>query len=335
MLEICRYNSCPSPVDWDRYVEAHPEASPFLYCALPSVFHRVFGSETFFLEARRKGRLVGVVSLFGVQRFPVNVLDTFPGGVIADDDEAAGELIREIEAVRVDCGYRSYRIVESRRRPRLPGATAEHPAWVASVAAAREASIRDNDLARQIRVAEREGIAIIENPGVGDFYGAYLPAMRSHGTPPFPINLFVESVAQLGPRVSIVVAARYGMPLAGAFLLQHAQTTTVPWLGIVPEGRRLSAGALLYRGIIELAEGAGSTSVDFGLSRVSESAVAYKRRWSAVAVPRWTTVCGAPGWEGEAISSRWSEKFREAWRILPLRLTELLGPPIRRRFPMP
>src|SRR5262245_44691888 len=106
--------------DWDAYVDAHAEATGYHRSAWRGVFERALGHETLYLAATRGAKVAGVLPLVAVKSWLFgSALVSLPflnyGGVLADDDRAAGVLI---EAARAAAAERHLKYVELRHTRR-------------------------------------------------------------------------------------------------------------------------------------------------------------------------------------------------------------------------
>src|SRR4030095_3077817 len=106
---------------WDAYVTAHGEATGYHRSVWRRVFERALGHETIYLAALRGTRVAGVLPLVAVRSWLFgSALVSLPflnyGGVLADDEQAAGALV---EAARAAASERHLKYVELRHTRRV------------------------------------------------------------------------------------------------------------------------------------------------------------------------------------------------------------------------
>src|SRR5262245_16600926 len=114
--------------EWDAYVATKPEATGYHRWRWREIIETAFGHDTEYLAALRADTVVGILPLvlfrsrlFG--SFMVSVPFVNYGGVIADDEEAADELLKEAERLASRGGFSH---VELRHRERrFPGLVAK------------------------------------------------------------------------------------------------------------------------------------------------------------------------------------------------------------------
>ena len=89
---------------WDGYVEESPSGTFFHRAGWKQVIENAFGHRTFYLFARRGGRVCGVLPLTQVKSllFGNSLISNafcIHGGIVSDDGEASESL--ETEAIRI------------------------------------------------------------------------------------------------------------------------------------------------------------------------------------------------------------------------------------------
>jgi FemAB-related protein (PEP-CTERM system-associated) len=329
---------------WDRFVEAHPDASAYHAWAWRRVFERVFQHRGEYLAARLDGEIVGVLPLvvfdtwvFG--RFAVSLPFVNYGGVLATTPEAARALL---EAARGLASRDRLAHVELRHRLRRfeDLAPKRHKAAMLLPLAATADAVWngfDRKVRNQIRKAEKSGLtAMIGGPElVGDFYGVFARNMRDLGTPVYTRRLFEEVLGQFPDRARVFLVRRGETTVAAGLSYAYRRTVEVPWASSLREYRDLCPNNLLYWTIIRHAIGEGATTLDFGRSSPEDGTFQFKRQWGAEPQPLcWEYALAAQADLPD--QSPKNPKFRAAiaaWKRLPLGLATRLGPQIVRCIP--
>ena len=86
---------------WDAYVTGSPHGLPFHLSGWKDVLFRTYRYETPYLLAREGDRIVGVMPLLVIRSFLVgNAVTTLPGGLCADNEDAARLMPRVLRRYR-------------------------------------------------------------------------------------------------------------------------------------------------------------------------------------------------------------------------------------------
>ncbi len=284
---------CVAPLDdasivpWDRFVEAAPGATFFHRAGWRTVVERSFGHSCHFLQARRDGRITGVLPLVHVSSrlFGSRLISSaygVYGGPLASDDASLEALNGAAEqlAEALEVGYLEYRLrrPSSRswardsalyatfRRPLAPDPDAN----LVAVPRKRRAMIR-----KALSIALRSEL----DCGIDRFYSVYARTVRKHGTPVYPAHYFRTLLDVFGSDCEILTVVRGANPLASV-LSFHFRDEVLPYYGgVVEQGRRCAAGDFMYWEVMRRACEHGARVFDFGRSKVGTGAFAYKRIW--------------------------------------------------------
>src|SRR2546422_995394 len=184
--------------EWDAFVRASGEGSPFQLVAWKRAVERTFGLRAHYLMARENGRLVGVLPLFEARElFGRRALISVPyavyGGICATSDAARRALV---DAATVLGRKRRAAYVELRQRRDLElGLTVKqrYVAFARSISKDEE----ENALAiprkqrRMIRQGPKYGLrSAAERRHLDSVYDVYAQSVHNLGSPGFPRRLF-------------------------------------------------------------------------------------------------------------------------------------------------
>jgi FemAB-related protein (PEP-CTERM system-associated) len=331
-------------VEWDRYVEAHPDATADHLWAWRDVFHRALGHETAYLIARRKARVSGVLPLvlfrsrvFGRSAIAVPFLNY--GGVLGDDADARNALLnaatsrartfgashvelRHVDRLFESLPFRQHKLAMRRSLPPAPDAL-----W----------SAIDRKVRNQVRKAQKEGLESTIGGAdlVDEFYRVFSRNMRDLGTPVYPKHLFSETLRLLPSRARVSVVRYRGHAVAAGIAIAFRDTVLNPWASSLREYRHLCPNMLLYWTLLEHAIQSGATMFDFGRSSPGGGTHQFKLQWGASETPL--------HWEYALISRREppdqgpsNPRFERAirlWQRLPLGVANVVGPYIACQLP--
>lgn len=331
-------------VEWDPFVEQHPDATGDHLWHWRRVIETVFGHECVYLGARRGDRLVGVLPLvlfrshlFG--RFAVSMPFLNYGGILATDAEVRDALLQRAHE-RTKAFGGSHLELRHRTRQFEDRPCREHKvALTMPLPSSPEELWKtiDRKARNQVRKAQKEGVTVTAGGAelIGEFYSVFARNMRDLGTPVYPRALFEEVAAQFGDRVRVFVARHDGKAIAAAVAFSFGGTLLVPWASSLREYRHLSPNMLQYWTMMEHGISEGCGAFDFGRSSVGGGTHQFKLQWGATESPlHWEYALIAraePPDQGPA-NPRFNLAI-ETWKRLPMWMANAFGPRIVRNIP--
>jgi serine/alanine adding enzyme len=333
-----------APADWDSYVQAHAQASPYHLADRVEIGTRAFGFPAHFLCARSEsGRLTGVLPLVeqpGI--FGGRSLVSLPffnyGGILADDARTSAAL-----AAGAADWARSRRIGSIELRHDHPAALAwnerldkitlllELPASTAELSKRLGAKLRS-----QIKRAERVQPEVLFGGRelLDEFYPVFCSVMRDLGTPVYPRHFFDAVFAALGDSVQLVLIRVNGRAASGAILVEWRGRMEIPWAATLGEFRSAAINMRLYWEVLQYAVQRRCAQFDFGRSTRDSGTHRFKEQWGAKPAQlywhRWPASAVAQPAGGE------HDRFvlaTRVWSKLPLPVANWLGPRISPRLP--
>jgi len=353
-----------SEASWDAYVLNHPRGTPYHLSGWRRAIERAYGHRSYCLIAlrdpsdasdARQEDIAGVLPLIHLKH-PLfgNSLISLPfcdmGGVIADDDEAEAALVRRAIRLAHDVGCEMMELRHAFPHACLSeseGISADEQVRIITrrhkVRMLREVMPSSEELMRsfkaklrsQIRRPMKDGLYAVLGGGelIDDFYEVFARNMRDLGSPVHS-KRFIGAVSDgLPERSKFVVVYHEKKPLACGMVIGCGDTLENPWASALHEYSRMSPNMLLYWAMIEYACDSGYRYFDFGRSSPGEGTYRFKEQWGARPVPLYwdyimTGRAVAPGGE-EGRGRRIAAAF---WKRLPVPLTRLMGPPIRKHI---
>jgi len=167
-----------------------------------------------------------------------------------------------------------------------------------------------------------------------DFYRVFVINMRDLGSPVHSKDLMRHVLEVFSERSKIVVVYKSGAPIASALVTGFNEILRNPWASSDRKYAFMSPNMLLYSRMLEFACDQGYRTFDFGRSSPGEGTFKFKEQWGAVAAPLHWYVLSTAGAAPEPDDSP-AERYKLAarcWSKLPLAVTRLLGPRIRKHI---
>ena len=328
---------------WDRFVDAHPDATFFHKSAWKPVIERGFGQRVFQLAAWRSGEIVGVLPLVHLRNrlFPRALVSTafcVHGGPVARDARA----LEALDAAAVALGSRlDVQHIEYRGRP---GVGEDWTARGDLYATFRKPIDPDPDvnlkaIPRKQRAVVRKALAgdlsVTTGDDVGLFHGLYATSLRNLGTPVFSrryLQALIDGFPE--PEREIRVIRHAGTPVAGVLSFYFKDEVLPYYAGGTPECRGVGAHDLMYWTLMQDAAARGCRSFDFGRSKVATGAFAFKKNWGFEPEPlvyAYKLIRGSHVPDTTPSNPKYARAIA-AWQRLPLWLANRIGPPIAREL---
>jgi len=341
-LKVCEIDAACSG-NWNTYVHKCPDASHYHQYEWREFFSGFYRKQTFYFLASENKKVVGLLPLVRQKSlFFGDYLVSLPfvnyGGILADSDEVVRALINKASNFAESLGVSHVELREYEQRPDFPCRTDKVSMRLTLPASAEEfgktlgAKTR-SQIKRPIREDPEVSIGGIEI--VDRFYVVFSRNMRDLGTPVYAKAMFDDILRRFPEESSIVLIEIQGRPAAAAFLLHFRDTTEVTWASADRQFNKISINMFMYWEILKFSIERGSTIFDFGRSTVESGSYRFKKQWGAKPVQLYWNY-----WlkEGHTLPKMNPDNPKyalaiSAWKKLPLRISNLLGPLIVRHLP--
>ena len=340
---------------WDRYVHRHSGAVLYHMFAWKAVIERTYGHKTYYLAAFSQDgtQVTGVLPLVHLRHFIFgNTLISQPffdmGGVLADDENTEKALIARAVALgrslKVDwVELRHTRSQSCFERCCFPDSVSCHlethkVRMVLDLPPSSDVLMKAfrSKLRSQIKKPLKMGLkARIGGTELLDaFYGVFLINMRDLGSPVHARSLFYNVLEQFGQDARIVIVQCGDTPCAAGIIAGFKRVLLNPWASSLRAHSHLSPNMLLYWTMLEYACDNGYTIFDFGRSTPGAGTHRFKQQWGArPEVLHWYRIYlnGPPPGTGASETSKFDRAI-QCWRCLPVSVTALMGPMIRKHI---
>jgi FemAB-related protein (PEP-CTERM system-associated) len=327
----------------DKYVRAHPDATPFHLTGWNVAVARACGQTAHCLIAEQAdGEIAGMLPLTEI-RSPL-----FGKALVSTGFAVDGGILTRRDAVAEALAASAWALAEKLGCPSLElrGGPAPGEGWIIDettyLGFARDLAADDEAellaIPRKQRAEVRKSfegdlqVAIGNSPNdLAVHYAVFSESVRNLGTPVFPAKLFREVATELGGHADVVTVSHKGTPHASVFSLYLNGTVYPFWGGGTREARALKANDRLYYELMRHARvNKGCTRYDFGRSKAGTGVAAFKKNWGFEGVPLRYAKRVAPG-ETPREMNPTSPKYRlqvAVWKKLPLWLANTMGPVI-------
>ena len=324
----------------------HAHGSLFHLFGWADVIRGAYGHAAYFLMLLAGQRVLGVLPLVHL-RHPIfgNGLVSLPfldgGGILADGREAEESLLAEVIRLGEQVGAK---YVELRHERALESCgstivTRSHKVrMLLRLPASSEMLLKSfkSKLRSQINKTLKEefttrvgGLELLEH-----FYKVFLVNMRDLGSPVHSVKLMRHALLAFPEHARIIVVYRSTEPVAAALVIGFGNVLRNPWASSLRKYASLGPNMLLYLRMLEHACDHGYEVFDFGRSSPGEGTYRFKEQWGAVPQPLYWHYLSLDGRmpDPEDAGKARFETATRCWQRLPLILTRIIGPRIRKHI---
>ncbi|MGH8468031.1 MAG: FemAB family XrtA/PEP-CTERM system-associated protein [Gammaproteobacteria bacterium] len=173
------------------------------------------------------------------------------------------------------------------------------------------------------------GVELLE-----DFYRVFLVNMRDLGSPVHALELMRQTLRVFSEESRILVVYVHKKPVASSLVVGFNKVLRNPWASSLKKYAPLSPNMLLYFRMLEYACDHRYRIFDFGRSSPGEGTYRFKEQWGAVPAPLYWH-CISVGGKPLNLDSSDKVRFEKAiryWKMLPLPVTRIIGPSIRKHI---
>ncbi|MGB5102810.1 MAG: FemAB family XrtA/PEP-CTERM system-associated protein [Steroidobacteraceae bacterium] len=322
---------------WNAFVRAHPDGTFFHLAEWQDVLRRAFGHRCHYLLVEQFGEIRGVLPLAEVKSLLFgHALVSTPfcvyGGIVATDEATHAALA----TAACDLAWRlGVDHLEMRNRRR------SHPDWPCKdlyVTFRKEidADSEKNMLAipRKQRAMVRKGIKEELRAEVDErvdrHYDMYSESLRNLGTPVFSKRYLEVLKDVFGEACDIVTILKGDRPVASVLNFYFRDEVLPYYGGGTQEARAVAGNDFMYWQVMERGREKGCRIFDYGRSKRGTGAFDFKTYWGFEPEPLYYEYYLVRRKEMPNLSPT-NPRFGRAiefWRRLPLKLTQLVGPPV-------
>lgn len=326
---------------WDDYVRRLSGSTMCHQFGWRQIIERTYGHRTYYLAAQRGGRIYGVLPLVLVSR-PLlgSSLTSMPfldyGGIGADDPIAGQALLDEARQLMTEHGVSMMELRQRDQTVQVGVPRLDKVSMVLDLSAGSESLWRSLSpkVRNQVRKAEKSGLSMRIGGAelVEEFYDVFAVNMRDLGSPVHNRAFFTHMCAVFGPQARLSLVREGNRTVGGAVSLFFNDTMYVLWASSLREYFSKCPNNLLYWDAIQEACKRGCLHFDFGRSTIGSGTYEFKKQWGAQPVQLHWQLLSSGNTAGTTVSAE-DAKYRmvaDVWRRLPVGVTTLIGPLIRK-----
>jgi FemAB-related protein (PEP-CTERM system-associated) len=359
---------------WDSYVLNHPSGTFFHLIGWKKVIEKTFRHKSYYLVAGINGNradlspllekdcdaaarqhrinptsptnpIVGILPLFSVRSFIfgkslVSIPFAAYGGVLADSEEIASQLIRQAQEITRSEGL-DYLELKNR-----DGGNPDLLTKDLYFVFRREIfeDLDSNMMAiprksrRMVRVGEKEGLSFEfgQEELIPTFYEIFAKSYHRLGSPVFSIKLFRNLIEEFKEKTNIlIIRDKKGKPISSVMTFFYKNEVLPYYAGSLLEYRDVAPNDFMYWQLMKYGCENGYRVFDFGRSKVDTGSYDFKRHWGFEPQPLRYQYClnGIREIPNISPANPKYQKKIEMWQKIPLWATKVIGPYVVKYIP--
>ncbi|WP_447859200.1 FemAB family XrtA/PEP-CTERM system-associated protein [Nitrospira calida] len=327
---------------WDGYVQQSAAATIGHVFAWQSVIRQTYGHEAFYLLATDGSTAKGIFPLVLVKSFLGTSLTSMPfmdyGGICADNQETAQALLDHAMRLMREQQCQVLEIRQALPVIRIGISCADKVSMLLDLSSGIDRLWRSlpAKVRNQVRKAEKSGLTTTTGglELLDEFYNVFAVNMRDLGSPVHSRTFFRRIGTAFGSRMRVILV-RHGQSTVGsAVCLFFKDTMLVPWASSLREHFAKCPNNLLYWEAIQHGCKHGYRTFDFGRSSVGSGTFEFKKQWGAQPLALPWQLLRQNGGSGStlSVSDGKYRLFAAIWRRLPVSVSRILGPRIRKHL---
>lgn len=322
--------------NWDQYVKAHSQGSFFHLSGWQRVLQQSFSHPCHFHYAENNRGICGVLPLVEVKsRLFGHALISTPfcvyGGAIGDDESIVRQLeLRACElAEQLQVDYLELRYREQQQNSLLLKQAHSVFGWQLPGNAEQILGKIKKKQRAVIRHAMNNQLNFSVSQDINVFYSIFSESYRNLGTPVLSKSYFEQLMAVFGEQIDIALVLDKDKQPSAAVMNFYFNDQVLPYYGGGnKQARQLKSADFMYFTLMCRARERGLSWFDFGRSKNDSGAYQYKKNWGmqAQSLYYYYHLVKADAPPNLSPNNPKYKFFIYAWRKLPLKLSQWLGP---------
>jgi FemAB-related protein (PEP-CTERM system-associated) len=329
---------------WDEFVKTNINTTFYHQIGWKKVVEETYGHKPYYLFAENSvEEVVGVLPMFLIKNiFFGKRLVSVPfapyGGVCCETEDVGNALIDKAinTGKNLDVGYCEFRNFKNTNVHENFNCVKDYSTFILDLSNGVE-HIWEN-MSRKVRNMIRKGgksnlkFEVESNHNANsEFYEIYTKNMKQLGTPVHSPNFF-NNIHRIFPEnVSIAKVELNEELIASLYLLKFKDMLVSGWGASLAEFLIYAPNDFIYWNSITYGCENNILWFDFGRSLTDSGNYKYKERWGSVEVP--LLYYYYPPTKTIVAPQKEYGKFAKMWSKLPLKVTKVIGPRVRRYIP--
>ena len=332
---------------WNRYIHAHPGATAYHNFAWVESVEQAYGHPNISLIALDNEKVVGLLPIIKLRNpFSGDALCSLPycdlGHAVADNRQTLSALLKQLQQLKESVGakqieYRDnapHRVASATSADELQGVKVRMLLTLPETSGLLMKGFKSK-LRSQIRKAEKNGLTyqIGNNQKLLDaFYQILIYNMRKLGSPVHSKEWYRALRDNYQEELLISIVYTENRPIGAGIVLRNGNKASIPWASTLAEQNHLAPNMLLYWSLLKEVTDSGVKEFDFGRSTYGEGTFKFKQQWGARPLALNWALPGQPppAPEKQATPGNLRKIVEQTWARLPIGLTTLIGPKIRK-----
>jgi len=344
-------------VQWDKYVNGHPESSAYHFSAWGQAVVEAYGFDMmYFMALNEQSKAIGVLPVVIMRSITLKKKGcSLPycdlGYALTDTSDIedslknyAAERLKQQSITRFE-----YRDTVSPHNLEVsqytPGQKIRMVLKLPENSDALMASFKSK-LRSQIKKAEKNGLTYevinAEDAGADNidaFYHIISENMRLLGSPVHSKKWYEKILFHYHKKGFISLVMLDDTPVGAALVMYTQNTAVIPWASTRTEYNRLAPNMLLYWSVLKEACDKKIKYFDFGRSSYGEGTYKFKKQWGTEPVAlKWSDAITEADENQDSSTTDKQHKYAaklkttvvSIWRSLPLTVTIALGSQLRK-----
>lgn len=329
--------------EWDRYVLKSKESTFYHQIGWKNVIEKTYDYKSYYFIAEDKGDIKGVFPLFLINskifgRKLVSIPFAPYGGICAENSKVENELVENAKFIAKE---KNVDYLEIRSKINMKGNFEKNDQYYTLILKLeKDPELVWNNFNRKVRNAVRKGIKSNLECEIGtdkckDFYYIYSQNMRNLGTPVHKYSFFSNLLTEFPEQTKIATVMFENKVIASIFLLSFKDTIISGWASSDKSYLELSPNNFIYWECIKSGCEHGYKYFDFGKSIFGSGTYHFKIPWGTEPYQLHYLYCLYNSRTVPNVSQENENRklFANLYKKLPLQLTNLVGPKLRKEFP--
>ena len=336
-----------SKEEWDEYISSHPHSTFYHQFGWRDVVEETYGHKPIYLAAIENDKIVGVFPIFLMKNLIfgkrlISIPFSSYGGPLANNDYTYKHLIKKGKEIATETNSK---FLEIRANPNIEQPFQEDfdkpshgfVTFIMDLSMGKENIWKNMNKKRRnaIRNSRKNGLSIVDDhTSLENFYDIYSRNVKRLGTPVHSKKFFRNIMRHFVKGYKIFNVKKESVVIASSFLLLFKKEVISGWAGALDEYLHYNPNDFMYWKIIEHFCDSGFERFDFGRATIGTGVYNFKKKWKANEINldyMYYQIKGQiPDYD---LSKSSTSGFIYLWQKLPLSITKIVGPKIRKHIP--